>query len=284
VIIKGLKEYLKMMNYKKPIIVVHGGAGEWRKEDEERAKAEIFKALRAGFEAFKKGSAIEAVIEAISVMEDSGFFNAGLGSVKNAKGEVEMDAGIMHGNSYSVGAVAVSRARNPIKLAYEVLKQGRHVIMAGLKEEVKIEVGGEDKEYSNTVGAVALDDEGNLVAGTSTGGIRGKLPGRIGDSPIPGAGFYATPQVAVSSTGIGEVILRVLPAKEVDLLVSLGYDVRTAINAVVEKVTRLFGRGNIGMIGVDRLGNVGAAYNTSGMARGFMNKDFVKIYVFEGDF
>ncbi|MEM0373621.1 MAG: isoaspartyl peptidase/L-asparaginase, partial [Sulfolobales archaeon] len=241
------------------------------------------KALKGGFEAFRKGSAIEAVIEAISIMEDSGFFNAGVGSVKNSIGEVEMDAGIMHGNSYSVGAVAVCRVRNPIKLAYEVLRQGRHVIMAGIKRE-EISCKGEVEEGSNTVGAVALDEEGNLVAGTSTGGVKGKLPGRIGDSPIPGAGFYATQNVAVSSTGIGEVILKILPAKEVDILVSMGYDIKSALNAVVMKVTRIFGSGNIGMIGIDRFGNIGAAYNTIGMARGVMDKDNVKIYIFEGEF
>ncbi|TRM83733.1 arginase, partial [Sulfolobus sp. F3] len=135
----------------------------------------------------------------------------------------------------------------------------------------------------DTVGAVALDNEGNLVAGTSTGGISGKLPGRVGDSPIPGAGYYATTNVAVSSTGIGEIILKILPAKEVDILVSMGFSIEDSLRSVINKVTKIFGKDNIGMIGLDRYGNASAYYNTKGMARGVMSSEEVKVFVFEGE-
>jgi len=135
----------------------------------------------------------------------------------------------------------------------------------------------------DTVGAVALDKDGNLVAGTSTGCISGKLPGRVGDSPIPGAGYYATQRVAVSSTGIGEIILKVLPAKEVDILVSLGLSVEDAVRSVVNKITSLFGKGNAGLLALDNRGYVTAYYNTVGMARGVNDGSVIKAYVFEGE-
>lgn len=270
------------MKYQKPILLIHGGAGNWRIRDSEKAKKEISNALDYGYEQFRAGSSIEAVVEAISYMEDSGVFDAGKGSVRNAKGEIEMDAGIMYGNKLQVGAVAAVKVKNPIKLALQVMKDGRHVLLVGKEAEEDFPLFKPLIE-GDTVGAVALDNEGNLVAGTSTGGISGKLPGRVGDSPIPGAGYYATSRVAVSSTGIGEIILKILPGKEVDILVSMGFSIEDAIRSVINKVTSIFGKGNIGMIGIDYNGNASAYFNTEGMARGIKSKDEKKVYVFEGE-
>ncbi|AWR96686.1 arginase [Acidianus sulfidivorans JP7] len=270
------------MKYQKPVLLIHGGAGNWKERDSEKAMKEISNALDAGYAEFKSGSSIEAVVEAISYMEDSGVFDAGKGSVKNSKGEIEMDAGIMYGNKLQVGAVASVRVKNPIKLALEVMKDGRHVLLVGKEAEEDFPVFKPLIE-SDTVGAVALDNENNLVAGTSTGGISGKLPGRVGDSPIPGAGYYATSRVAVSSTGIGEIILKILPAKEVDILVSMGFSISDALRSSVNKITSIFGKGNIGMIGIDYNGCASAYYNTVGMARGIKSKDSKKAFVFEGE-
>ncbi|MFP3065476.1 MAG: isoaspartyl peptidase/L-asparaginase [Sulfolobus sp.] len=270
------------MKYKIPVIAVHGGAGDWNKRDSEKGRNEIIKALQRGYEEFSRGSAIEAVVEAIAYMEDCGVFDAGIGSVKNSRGEVEMDAGIMHGNTLRLGAVASVQVRNPIREALKVMRDGRHVLLVGKRGEETLNSLNSTLSH-DTVGAVALDKDGNLVAGTSTGGISGKLPGRVGDSPIPGAGYYATQRVAVSSTGIGEIILKVLPAKEVDILVSLGLSVEDAVRSVVNKITSLFGKGNVGLLALDNRGYVTAYYNTVGMARGVNDGSVVKAYVFEGE-
>lgn len=272
------------MKYNPPVLVIHGGAGSWSKDREEAGKKGILEALKSGYEQFKSGSAIEAVVEAIAKMEDSGIFDAGVGSVKNSEGQVEMDAGIMHGNTLNVGAVAAVRVKNPIRLALKVMKMKRHVLMVGNEAERVLTKGSSIGLSGDTVGAVALDTQGNIVAGTSTGGIAGKLPGRVGDSPIPGAGYYATEYAAVSSTGIGELILRILPAKEVEMLVRLGFNIEDALRIVVNKMTSIFGKGNIGMIGIDSKGNASAAYNTIGMARGVIwGIGEYKVFVFEGE-
>ncbi|QKR00480.1 arginase [Metallosphaera tengchongensis] len=270
------------MKYTSPILLIHGGAGLWRNGSEERVIDSLKEALEVGYLEFNRGSSLEAVRESIASLEDSGVFNAGKGSVKNSHGEVEMDAGIMYGNTLSVGAVASVRAKNPIRKAYEVLQQGKHVLMVRTYwEETQVLSQGLDDR--DTVGAVALDKDGNLSAGTSTGGIAGKLPGRVGDSPIPGAGFYATKLVAVSSTGIGELILRTLPAKEVEILRSMGYPLEDSLRAVVNKFTSWFGRDNLGMIALDNQGYASALFNTYAMPRGIKWSGGEKTFFKEGE-
>jgi len=266
----------------KPVIILHGGAGYWEGKDLKSVSVTIEEATRRGFEEFRKGSSIEAVVEAISFMEDSGLFDAGKGSVRNSKGEVEMDAGIMDGRSFTAGSVVLVRHGNPIRKALEVMKKGKHVIIA--EEHGESEGQFASGKGGDTVGAVALDVDGRIVAGTSTGGISGKDPGRIGDSPIPGAGFYATDRVGISSTGVGEIILRFLPAKEVDMLVSNGVLLDDALRLTVDKVTKTFGKGNIGMIGLSKYGEVSAHFNTKGMPRCYKNREKIQCLVFEGDF
>ncbi len=265
-----------------PVIVLHGGAGYWEGKNLDNVTSTLREASRRGFEEFRRGSSIEAVVEAISFMEDSGVFDAGKGSVRNSEGKVEMDAGIMDGKTLSAGSVVLVKAGNPIRKALQVMKRGKHVIVAESEGNSMPTLNSGNS--GDTVGAVALDLEGRIVAGTSTGGIAGKDPGRIGDSPIPGAGFYATERVGVSSTGIGEVILKMLPAKEIDTLVSIGILLDDALNSVVNKVSHVFGKGNIGIIGVSKYGEVSAHFNTKGMPRCYQNKEKIQCLVFGGDF
>ncbi|MCG3108451.1 hypothetical protein L3N51_00732 [Metallosphaera sp. J1] len=269
------------MRYNSPVLVIHGGAGSWRNMERDRALKALRESLERGYGEFRAGSSLEAVVEAIASMEDSGIFNAGRGSVKNSEGGVEMDAGLMYGKTLSVGSVGSIRARNPIRRAYEVLKQGRHVLMVRTVWE-DIEMGDNSRD-GDTVGAVALDEQGNLSAGTSTGGIRGKLPGRVGDSPVPGAGFYATTRVAVSCTGIGELILRLLPAKEIDMLRAMGYPLDESVRAVMGKFTETFGRDNLGLIALDYQGYASASFNTGAMPRGIKWNGGEKVFFDEVD-
>ena len=249
-----------------PVLAVHGGAGKWDDTELERAKVELYKALERGYEEFRRGSSLEAVVEAVAYMEDSGVFNAGSGAVTTESGSRRTDAGVMLGPGLRVGAVANTRLKNPVRAALRVLQEGRHVLI--VSDSAEQFYGQGLGRVSDTVGAVALDRDGTLAAATSTGGIKGKREGRVGDSPIPGAGFYATYDSASSCTGIGELILRVLPAKEVDILVSMGYDAETAALAVTRKMTRLFGSDNFGIIVLDKYGNFGYSYNTRAMPRG----------------
>ncbi|EHP70697.1 asparaginase [Metallosphaera yellowstonensis MK1] len=263
-----------------PVLVIHGGAGSWRNSAEDRVRREIGEALDRGYAEFRTGSSLEAVVEAVSYMEDVGIFNAGIGSVKNSEGQVEMDAGVMYGRDMSVGAVASVRAKNPVREALKVLRDGKHALMVRtVWEDLRIE-GVE--HGSDTVGAVALDAEGGLSAATSTGGIRGKLPGRVGDSPIPGAGFYATSRVAVSCTGVGELILKILPSKEVDMLRGMDFPLEEAVRAVVGKMTSTFGSGNFGIIALDYQGNSSWGFNTEAMPRGVRWNQGKRVMFWEG--
>ncbi|AWR98859.1 isoaspartyl peptidase/L-asparaginase [Metallosphaera hakonensis] len=269
------------MKYTPPMLLIHGGAGSWRSTDKEKAVKVLRESLERGYLEFRRGSSLEAVVEAVATMEDSGIFNAGRGSVRNSEEGVEMDAGVMYGSTLSVGSVASIRTRNPIKKAYEVLKQGKHVLMVRTIWEEVLTSGSAPS--GDTVGAVALDEQGNLSAGTSTGGIKGKLPGRVGDSPIPGAGFYATSRIAVSSTGIGELILKFLPAKEIDILRAMGYPLEDSVRAVISKFTETFGKDNLGLIALDHLGFASALFNTSAMPRGIRWSNGIKVLFDEDD-
>jgi beta-aspartyl-peptidase (threonine type) len=254
-----------------PAIAVHGGAGNWSEEALEKAKSELLKALERGYEEFRKGSSLEAVVEAVAYTEDSGVFNAGRGATLTEKGTRRTDAGVMLGPGLKAGAVANTRLKNPIRAALEVLREGRHVLI--VSEEAEAIYGRPVSETFDTVGAVAIDRDGTLATATSTGGISGKREGRVGDSPIPGAGFYASYESASSCTGIGEYILRLLPAKEVDILVSMGFDAESAALAVTRRMTRVFGNGTFGIIVLDKYGNFGYGFNTRAMPRGLKDSN-----------
>ncbi|BET67477.1 isoaspartyl peptidase/L-asparaginase [Opitutales bacterium ASA1] len=306
-------------------IAVHGGAGtlvreEMTQEREAEYRAELERALRAGHAVLVDGgSAVDAVVAAIVVLEDSPLFNAGRGAVFTHDGMVELDASLMDGYSNSAGAAAgVRTVRNPIRLARAVMEDSPHVLLAGRgAEEFATEQGLElvANEYFHTerrrsdldrvkasavgktttradgantdrdtaaflasarygtVGAVALDASGRLAAGTSTGGMTNKRWGRIGDSPLIGAGTFADRRCAVSCTGHGEYFIR--GAIAYDVAARMDYaaaDLDTATRqAIHEKLARAGGTG--GLVAMDVQGNVAMPFNTRGMYRGAIHAD-----------
>jgi beta-aspartyl-peptidase (threonine type) len=279
----------------KPVIAIHGGAGVLRADKPGgRHRAVLAQALEAGYEILRKGEpGLDAVAAAVVVLEDSPLFNAGRGSSFNADGEIEMDASIMDGATLRAGAVAaVRRIRNPILAARAVMDASRHVLLAGSGAEtfarrqgLKLEspeyfrterrlkaLRKNLKNYHGTVGAVALDASGNLAAATSTGGYTGKLPGRVGDSPIIGAGTYADNRAcAVSGTGLGEAFIRAAVAHDVAARMRYGgASLAAAAAAALKNVTDLGADG--GLIAVDRRGNVAMPFNSQGMFRACIDR------------
>ena len=282
-------------------IVIHGGAGIILKENISKSKEDsiinkLDEAISKGWELLKKGKSSEmAVIETIKILEDSPLFNAGKGSVFNSEGKVENDASIMRGNDLNAGASSgTSNVKNPITLAANIMNHSEHVFLSGKGAENfaknrNLEIvnneyfhtkfrynqllnkKGEDKY--GTVGCVAIDVNGNIVAGTSTGGMTNKKWGRIGDSPIIGAGTYANNSTCgISSTGSGEYFIRTVAAYQVSsLLENHNYDLKKAMYKVIhEKIGGIGGDG--GMIGIDKNSNILMEFNTPGMYRAYVNK------------
>jgi L-asparaginase / beta-aspartyl-peptidase len=272
------------------VIAVHGGCGNPAAgvvRDEAAYHQAIEDALAAGSSVLEDGgSALDAVQAAVESLEDCPLLNAGRGSVLTTEGRVEMDASIMSGADLSVGAVAsVTGVRHAVALARVVMDETSHVLVTGpgaerLAGEHSLEVCAPEwfvtekqrerwMTSKGTVGAVALDAEGHLAAATSTGGVKGQLPGRVGDSPLIGAGTYADDATcAVSSTGDGELIIRAGLAAEVSALMRLsGLDLaKAASRALRDRVGPL--RGDAGLIALDAAGNVAMLANTTVMHRG----------------
>jgi len=302
-------------------LVIHGGAGTLERaklspEREGEYTAALAASLAAGHAVLARGgSSVDAVIAAITVMEDSPLFNAGRGAVLNHEGRNELDASIMDGATRGAGAVAaVGIIRNPIRAAEAVMRHSPHVMLAGagaedFAREQGLEIvdpswfrteerwrqlqkaiaeerilrdhdaepaspyGKDDKR--GTVGAVALDRQGNLAAGTSTGGLTNKRYGRIGDSPLIGAGTWADNRsVAVSATGTGEMFIRTAAAHSVaDLVRLVGKTPADAADATLAEVAAIGGDG--GLIVLDARGDYAMRFNTSGMYRGTVGDDGV---------
>jgi beta-aspartyl-peptidase (threonine type) len=290
-------------------IVVHGGAGviersRFSPEKDAEIRAGLTAALDAGAAHLDcGGSALDAVEAAVRLLEDDANFNAGLGSVLTAEGRVELDASIMDGNSRAAGAVAgVRTTRNPISLARAVMDKSGHVLLGGsgtdafargqgleqvapghfinadrrrqLERLMSEDADALDVEYKyGTVGAVALDVNGHVAAATSTGGMTAKRWGRIGDSPVIGAGTYADDRsCAVSGTGWGEYFLRVGVAHEICARVRLGRErPEDAAATALDEVLSLGGQG--GVIFVSPRGEAGWHFNTPGMYRGMAGPD-----------
>lgn len=289
-------------------VVVHGGAGLIRRDGLSPAREALCHAgLRAALDAGASvlrggGSALDAAIAAVVVLEDDPVFNAGRGAVLTATGDVELDAAVMDGRDRRAGAVAgVRTARNPVLLARAVMDHTPHVMLVGdgadalaaerglpqvgrewfvTEERVRqlerarqgpfgLEAGGARKDVYGTVGAVAVDLHGHVAAATSTGGMVNKRPGRVGDSPILGAGTWATDAAcAVSGTGHGEPFVRLGVGSRVASWMELGglSLVQAGDRVVHEELPRLEGTG--GLIAVDVHGNVASPFNTAGMFRG----------------
>ena len=279
----------------KAVIAIHGGAGVMRRDKPGAAnRAGLERALEAGYEILRTGkSAIEAVTAAVMVLEDDPLFNAARGGSLNSDGDVEMDASIMEGAKLRAGAVAaVRRIRNPVLAARAVMEKTRHVLLAGegaerfaRKQGLKLEspayfrttrqlasLRKNRKRYHGTVGAAALDADGNLAAATSTGGYTGKMPGRIGDSPIIGAGTYADNRgCAVSGTGLGEAFIRAAVAHDMCARMRYrGVSLAAAAAAALANVAKLGGDG--GLVAVDRRGNVAMPFNSEGMYRACIDR------------
>jgi beta-aspartyl-peptidase (threonine type) len=283
----------------KAVLVIHGGTtgldrGDVSPNGEALRRQDLIDALEAGKEVLDNGgSSVDAVEAAVVVMEDDDRWNAGRGAVPNAEGEYELDASIMKGDDLDAGAVAIARGiKNPIKGARAVMEDSPHVMLgAGGADRFAEEQGlemvpnqyfDEDSDLSaleaqdstGTVGAVARDKDGNLAAATSTGGRRGKLPGRIGDSPVIGAGTYAdNDTVAVSGTGVGELFIRGTAARDVSVLMEYtGMPVDRAAKKTLEKVVDIGGQSSNGIIALDKRGNFATVY-TSNMYRGWVTED-----------
>lgn len=290
--------------------------------EKERAYMEMVeRGLRQGYEMLEEGASSIDVVEAVIVtLEDSPLFNAGKGAVFNHEGKHELDASIMEGASLKAGAVAsVTRIRNPIKLARLVMSHSPHVFLVGEGAEIFAQSQGMawvDPSYfftvrrwealekakknekpagtapkpppspadekHGTVGVLALDGHGNLAAGTSTGGMTNKRFGRVGDSPVIGAGTYADNRsCAVSATGHGEYFIRAAVAHDIAARVAyMGLSIQAAADKVIrEKLVEMGGTG--GVIVLDAKGNVAMSFNTPGMYRGYLKtggEPIVKIY------
>jgi L-asparaginase / beta-aspartyl-peptidase len=305
----------------KVAIVIHGGAGTIDKgsltvEMESQYREKLTEALSAGYKILTDGgTSMDAVEAAIKMMEDSPLFNAGKGAVYTHDRTIELDASIMDGKTLKAGAVAgVKHIKNPIHLARLVMEKTWHVMLTGdgaekFAHEQGIELVPQEYfkterrwkqiqdilereredllkndstiEKHGTVGCVALDSFGNLAAGTSTGGMTNKRFGRVGDSPIIGAGTYAdNGTCGISCTGDGEYFIRLGVAKDIsDLMKYKKMSITDAAQAVVDKVTTLGGTG--GVIGLDKDGNIAMPFNTSGMYRAFIDGSrvpVIKIY------
>jgi|TARA_R110002072_G_scaffold7503_2_gene40295 beta-aspartyl-peptidase (threonine type) len=302
-------------------IVIHGGAGTILKKNmsdslEIAYKEKLTEAISVGHEILKNGgTAMEAVTKTINIMENSPLFNAGKGAVFTHEETNELDASVMDGANLNAGAVAgVSRIKNPIDLAVQVMNNSEHVMLSGKGAEVFAETRGielidpayfytesrfqalqkvKQREIQNatkavsnqndpfiknskfgTVGCAALDKNGNLAAGTSTGGMTNKRWNRIGDAPIIGAGTYANNATcAVSSTGWGEYFIRGMVAHDISAMMEYKQvSLQEATQEVIqEKLTKLGGTG--GVVAIDKDGNVSMDFNTEGMYRAHMNAE-----------
>jgi L-asparaginase / beta-aspartyl-peptidase len=292
-------------------LVIHGGAGGPPKgslppEDEKEYLQKLDEALQKGGNILQNGgSSLDAVEAVVRYMEDCPLFNAGKGAVLNEYGKPELDASIMDGKNLKAGAVAgVTTIKNPISAARKVMENSPHVLLidGGAEdfakemqleivdpsyfitekvkkswEKIKLQKENEDKNAGNkhgTVGAVALDKSGNLAAATSTGGMMNKMHGRVGDSPIIGAGTYANNNTcAISCTGHGEYFIRNVVAYDISAMMEYrGIPLEEAARIVIHEKLKAQGATG-GLIAVDKEGRITMTFNTNAMFRGYLNAD-----------
>ncbi|WP_326799707.1 isoaspartyl peptidase/L-asparaginase [Streptomyces sp. NBC_01808] len=302
------------------VFAIHGGAGTLRREDmtpelEREYRAKLTEAVRTGQRALADGeSSVAAVEAAINVLEDSPLFNAGKGAVFTTDAENELDAALMDGATLDTGAVTgVTHIKNPISLAREMMENSRHVLMSGEGAErfaqhrgmelvtqdyffterrweslMAAKKGESDFDFgeTGTVGAVGIDGNGDLAAGTSTGGLTNKPVGRVGDTPIVGAGTYAkNGNIAASATGTGELFIREAVTHTISAQVEyLGRSVSKAAGEAIDRTEVLGGDDTGGVIALDSRKNLAFTFNTSGMYRGYATADgeiVVKIFADE---
>lgn len=307
----------------KPRILLHGGAGSWKESPvKEKAIEVLHRCTRHAYRVLLSIGASEAVVEAVKCMEDSGYLNAGWGSVLDLLGGRSLDAGYMDSRGYVGAVAAVTATRNPVVLARIVALETPHILLGGegadklailkhlpplppppkhvyeryrkalaklFKGEVRaygkaiLEFLYRNKAYEvlvkgiaevgDTVGAVAVDTNGLLAATVSTGGVILKLPGRIGDSSIPGAGFYASTETACSATGWGEQIMKTMPCMMLDRFYDETGDLEKALDKTIKYVENIVGRDTMGFIAVSKNGELGWRYNTEAMLIGYVDEE-----------
>jgi L-asparaginase / beta-aspartyl-peptidase len=285
-----------------PALIVHGGCGAVSKDEESLRREACERAAEAGWKVLaSEGSALDAVEASIIQLEDEPLLNAGTGSYLQADGVSRMDASIMTGDSRAGAVAQVPQLKNPIQLARYILDQDAHVMLSGVEAlhlalmlghkatvmatpqkiaywQNHLNEASRNLDYAamaadwkkdnprlGTVGAVAVDAAGNLAAGTSTGGTGQCYPGRVGDSPIIGAGTYCTNQVGVSMTGVGERIMVLLSAKRLCDLVAVGLKLEEASKRVMKEIEEI-SPGSAGLIALDALGNAVTLWDTPFMA------------------
>ena len=287
-------------------LIAHGGAGKWRPGSESDAVEGLREAVARGRSVLRAGgSALDAVCATVVALEDNPNYNAGTGAVLNFDGFCELDASVMESRESRVGAVAaLQRVKNPILVARKVMEETDHVMLAGEGAQRFARIMGfgdhdpitperradweqkrkdidkalglrtrrflkDHPEYAGgTVGAAAVDARGVLAAATSTGGVTLKMVGRVGDSPVPGAGNYASEHVAASATGTGEFVLRTLATRAISESVERGATLAEALQAMLDQLGRQFDA-DVGFIAVDRAGHALAGHRTPAMPHAF---------------
>jgi len=281
------------------VIIVHGGAGNWNQKFNDQAKYGVHQATKLGWDILTDdGTALDAVEKAVNYLEDHPLYDAGVGSHLNNRGEVEMDAIVVDAKRENYGAIAgVKTVQHPISLARRVLEDTQHCFFVGqgaddiarylgfpympniefiTDEELmsfrkhKVEESG----ATGTVGAVALDTHGNLAVATSTGGVRNKMPGRVGDTPLFGSGAYADITLGgVSSTGVGEQVMRYMLGHHAVHNISDNKNAQDAATQAGKFIQTKFDDPQVGLIMVDMQGNVGAMHTTQAMPIGWVDSD-----------
>lgn len=276
-------------------LVLHGGAGARRNRDYSREVPHMLGLAEAARDRLAAGgSALDVTVETIVALEDSGLYVAGRGASPNLAGDYELDASLMAGDGRRPGAVAALKGfRNPILAARAVMDHTPHVMLAGdgaarFASEQGLEriedpaawftgAGAGEDNYPpgtlahGTVGCVVLDQDGRLAAATSTAGVFGKMPGRVGDTPIPAAGTWADERAAASGTGQGEYFMRVAATAQVAWRVAAGASIAEATQAVIDEIGALGGDG--GLIALDGEGAIAMPYNSQGMKRAWVTPD-----------
>lgn len=279
----------------RPALILHGGAGARKSVNYDREIAHMREVVEAMKPRLLDGmSAADAVVEATVMLEDSGLYVAGRGASPNAAGTYELDASVMVGPDRSAGAVAALQGfRNPVRVARAVMEKTPHVLLAGegaalFAADQGMETIADEPGWftpaglmddnhppgvlaHGTVGCCVLDVEGRLAAATSTAGVFGKMPGRAGDTPIPGAGSWADAHVAASATGQGEYFIRVAACAQTSWRVAAGAALKDAARAVIDEIGALGGDG--GLIALDVQGNIADPYNSQGMKRAWLTVD-----------
>jgi len=282
----------------RPALILHGGAGARRERDYSREivhMREVVEAMKSRLEA--GASAVDVAVEAVTLLEDSGLYVAGRGASPNLAGAYELDASLMDGSTRKAGAVAALQGfRSPVQAARAVMDHTPHVMLVGegaalFAHDQGLEAIGDEPNWfthagkgednhppgtaptlsHGTVGCCVLDSQGRLAAATSTAGVFGKMPGRVGDTPIPGSGTWADDRVAVSGTGQGEYFIRVTAGAQVGWRVGSGQSLDEATGAVIAQIGEMGGDG--GLIALDAEGNIADPFNSQGMKRAWLTPD-----------